>query len=160
MSEPTVPPPPMAGARSRSELRGYGIAVLASSPVAGFVLFALVATLVGEDRLEGQDAWPLATPAMFVLPAAVGLAMIVWSFTSWPLPGRRSVGAAALVVGLLAAGGVVVSVAGSTAGDANIGLGFLVLAAPALIALGVGLLLGSRSEAGPRSGEAPPLDRS
>ncbi len=159
MSEQNGPPPP-AGARSRPELRGYGIAVLASSPVAGFVLFALVATLVGEDRLEGPEAWPLAVPAMFALPAAVGLAMIVWSFTSWPAPGRRPVGVGVLVVGLLAAVGVVVSLVDSTAGDANIGLGFLVLAAPTLIALGVGLLLGSRSRVASRPGEAPPLDRS
>lgn len=124
-------------AADRSPLRRAGIVLVLSSPVTGLLLWALVASLVGEDRLEGPDAWPVVGTALFWLPALFGLIVIAWSATSWPVPDRRAAAGGAVVFGALLAVVGLFQLVGAEPGDADIGGALLLLGGPAIAALGL-----------------------
>jgi len=140
----------------RWKLRLIGAAFIVGTPILGIFTFAMTAVAIGEDRLEGADGTTALGNASIAVPAAIGVALIIWSFTNAPTPNLQAVlaGAAGLGAALVALG--VWSIARSTAGDANIGGALLALVGAGLLgAGGVGLL----RRRGTRSQPPPPAPR-
>lgn len=132
-----MPPPPRRPAGT-NWLRVGGVIAAFSAPISGFVLYALVAVLVGEDQLEDRDGLTGLGWSMFVLPVVVGLGLLAISFTGQTGPSRQ-------VVGMVLGGFAVCCLLGglaalftADAGDASIGGGLLILTG---FALGVAGLL-------------------
>ncbi len=120
-------------------MRLIGILVACSTPITGFLCYALAAILFGEDRLEGADGLTKIGLAVMGVPLAIGAGLVVWSFVDPESPSRRSVagvlgvaGVAFLAVGLWAMA--------SAGADASIGAGLLIMASLPLVAVAVLLL--------------------
>lgn len=133
-----------------------GLVLVCSTPISGFVSYALVSILLGETRLEGPSG---LTPAGWVAissPVTLGAGLVLWSFVNPWAPRRRTMAALlALGAALLAGVGLWSTVASAGRGDASIGGGLLVLAS---IPIGVGAVVLSRLRRGPvSSGGASPL---
>lgn len=115
------------------DLRAAGWLLVLSTPVSAVVSFASLATVLGEDRLEGEQGLTALGWAAIALPPLVGLALVGWSYTGRrPPAGNRTravvlgLGATALVLGIIA----------TTTGpsdDPKIGGGVLILAGLAVI---------------------------
>ncbi len=125
----TTPPPPQRpslGLRDRP-VRLAGIVLACSTPITGFLSYALIAILFGETRLESSNGLTSAGIAALAGPALLGAVLVLWSFVTPKTPTRQTfaaltatIGAALLVVGLWSTL--------SASGDASIGGGLLVLA--------------------------------
>lgn len=145
-----MPPPPRPP--TTNWLRLVGIIVACSAPVSGFLLYAIVATAAGEDRLEGDGGLTILGLMMFVIPVVVGLGLIAYSFTDRSGPDRRTVGFAVGGIGALLFCFGLWSLISANDGDASIGGGLLILAAAILDVVAAFLLrpTGNRSAQRPR----------
>ena len=124
-------------ARQRRTVRWVGIILACSTLISGLVTSALVAVLIGEQRLEGPTGSTVLSLAAFLMPLYVGLSIVVWSYRASKFPRAKAVGAMMGVVGVVFIGAAVWSItkiAGQ--GDASIGGGLLML-------VGIGLVAGS-----------------
>ncbi len=126
-----------------------GLILILSTPISGFVSYAITAILVGEERLEGANGLTALGWIAIGIPAILGLAVVLWSRTTVPLPGRKAVAmvmtGTALAIGAIGARSAQVS---SEAGDASIGGGLAIIFAIALLV--VAALLGISSRNAPR----------
>ena len=108
--------------------------------IPGLVLFALVASIVGEDRLEGPDGATWLGTALVYLPVVVGLVLVLFGrriAAVIPPGGIRLPLLVAVVGAVCLVAGVLALAAGSGQGDANIGAGSLVLVGPVLMSAGL-----------------------
>lgn len=132
MNDPESPPT----TNDRHTLRWIAAGLIIGAPIVSIIPFAILATIIGEDRLEGPDGATGLGNATLVAPAALGLVLLAWSFTAVPLPNRR-----VLMTGLIGAGIVLVGLGGlsviGSPGDASIGGGVLVLFGMAMVAGGM-----------------------
>jgi len=109
-------------------LRTAALGLLYTAPLAGFSSFAMFATLLGEDRLEGDGGAATALGwAAFCLPGAIGACLLAWSRNSARRP-RPGVIVAALT---LVAGAMLWLVfSGAVDGDGDgLGRGFVLFGA-------------------------------
>jgi hypothetical protein len=114
-----------------------GLVVVALSPIGYIVLFALVASIIGEDHLEGPNSSVALRTSLFVVPIFVGAALIALDWFGVTI-GARRLPLAGLVVGPLLIVVGVTSVRNDEIGDANIGAGVLILVGIALTGLAAG----------------------
>ncbi len=121
---------------SAPDLRTVGGLLVLSTPISAIVGFAALATVIGEDRLEGPDGLTGLGWLTVVLPPAFGLALVAWSATGRPAPGGRTLALALVVLGVTLAGIGIVALAAGRAGDANIGAGLLILVGLPLAVVG------------------------
>lgn len=109
-----------------SSLRRNGVLLVLSTPISGILSYAAIATVIGEEHLEGSDGLSGLGWVASALPLVAGLGLIAWSFTDRrPAPGRP-VAVVALAVVLVGLG--LVSLLTGEAGDPNIGGPLLVFA--------------------------------
>lgn len=125
-----MPPPPRPA--ETNWLRVGGLIIALSAPISGFVLYAFVSVLIGEDRLEGDGGLTGIGWLMFVLPVVVGLGLLAMSFNGWAGPNRRVVGMAAGGLAACCLLGGLLALVTADAGDASIGGGLLLLCGLAL----------------------------
>jgi hypothetical protein len=112
---------------SGPSMRVAGIALACSTPISGLLSYALVAIVLGESRLEGDDGLTIAGMVVLGLPLILGAALAVWNP---PVPSRQVLGiVAAAVAGAFVGVGLWSSSRSAALGDASIGGGLLVLAA-------------------------------
>jgi len=105
--------------------------------VPSILLYAVVATVIGEEVLEGADAIPGLATVVFWMPPVLGAIMLLvrWRVARWAqIPVIRVYPTLALVGALLLALGAY-GVMSAAAGDANIGAGLLAVFGVALMAL-------------------------
>ena len=145
-----TPPPPTGPAASpprspRRQLRNIGLLSVLSAPVTGFVVWILVAILVGEEKLESAEGQTGLGLALFATPVVIGLAITAWAqfaTTVPPLPKLVTVAKGSI------GGGVLLLVIGMssliTAADASIGGALLVIAGLVLAGTGVALIASAR----------------
>lgn len=108
-------------------VRLAGVVLACSTPISGFLSYAVAATLFGEDRLERSDGLTTAGGAAFAAPLLLGVVLVLWSFLSARTPDRRMMAVLTAVVGAVLFGVGLWSML-SAVGDASIGGGLLVLA--------------------------------
>lgn len=130
---PPQPPPPAARSRD-SNLRTAGLLVACSTPVSGFLSYAVASILFGETALENADGLTPAGIVVMLLPLLLGLAIVIWSFSSFEGPGVRPVATVGALAGVAMVGLGLFSTMTSD-GDASIGGGILVLAGPVVTVL-------------------------
>ena len=118
------------------QLRIAGVVIALSTPISGIVSYAVVATVVGEDRLEGPDGLTPLGWTVGAIPLLVGMALVAWSFTGRSAPDGRTVAIGLLGLGLTLTGLGAVGLATGAVGDANIGGGLLVIVGLMLAAIG------------------------
>lgn len=135
-TSPPPPQPPALGRRQRP-LRVAGIVLACSTPITGFLTYAVAAIVFGESRFESSDGLTLAGVAALGTPALLGTLLVLWSFLSSRVPGRRTTAivTAAVSVMLLCLG---LWSTLTASGDASIGGSLLVLAS---LVLGVVVLV-------------------
>ena len=147
----TLPPPPtgspVAGGRSaRRVLRDIGLLIALSAPVSGFFVWIIVAVLVGEDRLEGQNGQTALGLALFAVPVVIGLSIAGWAQFARKVPQLPKLNSVAKV--MIAMGWIAVAagfVAIVTASDASIGGALLLMAGVVVCGAGVALYGSSRN---------------
>ncbi len=103
-----------------------GVFVALSSPVSGFLSYAVLATIFGESKFEDASGPTPLGYLTLAIPAIIGLAIVAWSFTSGPLPNRRFWQIGLAIVGMLFAATGAATVGND---DPSIGGGLLVIAA-------------------------------
>lgn len=108
-------------------VRLAGVVLACSTPISGFLSYAVAAILFGEDRLERSDGLTTAGGAAFIAPLLLGVVLVLWSFLSARTPDRRMMAVLTAVVGAVLFGVGLWSML-SAVGDASIGGGLLVLA--------------------------------
>ncbi len=140
-TQPPPPGPPALGLRDRP-LRVAGIVLACSTPITGFLSYAVGAILFGESRFEDSDGLTAAGLAALGLPLFLGALLVLWSFLTPRAPGRRTIAMASAAIGvaLLGIGAWSISTAD---GDASIGGGLLVLASVPLLVVAL-LALGAQ----------------
>lgn len=144
LNQATTPPPPQRPPlklRNRP-VRLAGILLACSTPITGFLSYAILAILLGESRLEGSDGLTGAGVAALIGPAILGALLVLWSFLTIKSPNRQTIALAAAATGATLLGVGLWSTL-SASNDASIGGGLLVMAA---LPLGVASLLLFRSK--------------
>ncbi len=139
----------LQGSASEATARGRtralliaGIALIVSTPITSLVSFAIIAIAFGEERLERSDGLTPTGWLAMLLPAVLGLCLLLWSRTSLAVPGRRTGGLVLAGLSVLCVVLGASSISGSSAsGDASIGGGILVLAAVPLALVAMVLLM-------------------
>ncbi len=126
----STPPPPeaLSSKPPPNNLRTLGILFALSAPISGFLLWIVVAVVVGEDRLEGESGQTAVGFAVLVSPVVIGLAVAAWAHFAG---NRVQVSASTIGASLLVAGialGLLGLFSGLTSQDASIGGGLLVIA--------------------------------
>ncbi len=142
------PPKPVAAASSsRRKLRDIGLLVALSAPVSGFFVWIIVAALIGEERLEGQNGQTALGLSLFAVPVVIGLAIVGWaqfSKSEPALPKLRTLAKVMVGVGWLAVAGGIIAVV--TASDASIGGALLLMAGVVVCGAGVAVYASSRDQ--------------
>ncbi len=118
---------------SAIRLRIAGVVIACSTPLSGIVAYAIAATLLGEARLEGPQGLTTLGSLTIGVPAVLGLAIILLSYTGWRAPDRRILAATIGTLGATILGVGTLSISTTDSGDASIGGGVLVLIALPLI---------------------------
>ena len=137
--QPPPPKPPRDPKRRR--IRDIGLLIALTSPITGFILWIVVAIIIGEDRLEGSNnegLYPWLMSAIFVV---IGLAIAGRAQFGESVPRTPSRLTAAIFVGVLgfALIGLGLWSVSTTELGAPIGGGILLFAGIASIAVGIGL---------------------
>jgi len=130
---------------SRKMMRVLGLVLALSTPISAIISFALVAIVIGEDRLEGANGdTTVLGYAVMAAPLVVGLAMAAWAHIGLPVPDRQSV---ALSVGLFGLLCIVIGgwSVGTADGDASIGGALLIFFGLACAVVGLGLFVSGRT---------------
>ena len=110
-------------------------------------MYAAVAILVGEERLEGADGLTALGWATFALPVLIGATLIAASFSRWAGPGRRIVGLLFVAAAVCCFVLPMYALFTSPRFDAVIGGGILMIASIPLAAAARMILVGSGSAA-------------
>ncbi|MEM6997385.1 MAG: hypothetical protein AAF413_00580 [Patescibacteria group bacterium] len=111
------------------KLRKVGLLSIFSTPITYIPAYALVATLVGEDRLEGPESSPVLGGLTLLLPTLVGgvlIAMDVWKKPKSETADRIASGLGLGLGFTFFLVGIVSLLVAANASDASIGAGILV----------------------------------
>ena len=130
-------PPPMSSDLNPGRQNPYriaGIVLVVANVIPGILLFAFVASLIGEENLEGDGALTWLGTGLVFLPPVVGVILIVFGrpLSRGPLaPNRLWVPVSLIVFGVV---GTSLGAMGAvdTSRGANIGAGLLLLVCPFL----------------------------
>lgn len=141
-----MPPPPQPA--GTNWLRTGGIIMALSAPISGLVLYAVVAILVGEERLEDDGGLTALGLLPFAVPVVIGGVLVALSYTGRAGPSRTMIGLGVGGLAVLCAAVGLLSLLTAEAGDASIGGGVLILAAVALGGLAVGLIRAAAASSG------------
>lgn len=112
-----------------------GLLLVGANVIPGIILYAALAVLIGEDRLETESGLTaLGTVATFA-PMVVGVIILAFSGPLWErLPVRsEQVGLGVTVVGVVLLFLGALALVTAPQGDANIGAGLLVLVSTGLV---------------------------
>lgn len=126
----STPPPPKGSpvGKPANHVRTLGILLALSTPMSGFLLWIVVAVILGEERLEGESGQTGLGLAVLVAPLLIGVALALWAHFASEPPELTARSLGAMFIGL----GVVFVLLGLfsllTETDASIGGGILVLA--------------------------------
>jgi hypothetical protein len=114
-----------------------GLMLIVANVIPGIILYAFVASIVGEDVLEGDGGPTWLGAGLVYLPPVVGVALVLFGrpLSRGPLSPSRpwvplvllALGAVGTILGLLGVG--------DTSGGANIGAALLLLVCPFLTVL-------------------------
>jgi len=117
---------------------------MCSTPITGFISYALIAIIVGETSLEGSDAIRGAGIAAFTLPFVLGGAVVLISVWKPRTPTMRAMALVLAAVSVIFMTiGLWSTVSSEAPGDASIGGGLLVFAS---IATGTAAIIVRRSK--------------
>ncbi len=125
-----MPPPPEGDPAfgPPNHVRTLGILLALSTPMSGFLLWIVVAVILGEERLEGESGQTGLGLAVLVAPLVVGAGLALWAHVASEPPQLTARGLGGIFIGM----GVVAVLLGlfsvMTESDASIGGGVLVLA--------------------------------
>ena len=126
----------------RKMMRSFGLIVALSTPVTGFIAFAIIAIVVGEDRLEDATGTTPLGYASIALPLAIGLTLAAYAHFGGPLPSRKQsavgLGAFGLVYIAVGLGSVLTSESASIGGALVVMFGIALLVASAALVLVAG----------------------
>jgi len=108
-------------------LRAAGWLLILSTPISAIVSFAALATVLGEDRLEGEQGLTALGWAAVLLPPFMGSVLVAWSFTGRRPPAPRRIRAVVLGLGAAVLALGVIAITTGPSDDPNIGGGVLIL---------------------------------
>lgn len=118
------------------KMRKYGIITIASTPLSALVVYALVASLLGESALEAESGSTVLGTGLLMAPIITGAALIIYDIKKRP----SDKDARALMLRFYAWGGVLCLMAGLfslmqsiESSDPNIGYGLLMVTGTILI---------------------------
>jgi len=120
---------------------------IASTPLTGWISYAIVASAIGEDQLEGESGLTTIGWIAIAVPALIGLFVLLWSFSTVPMPNTKALAIGLAVAGvILAIVGTVALSEASEADDVSIGGALILMLVGPFLGLAIVLWLRQRSD--------------